>query len=137
MGTIYRTISQPFDQPQVKSLQNLHGILRRRQSQQFDGGTEKKVVSIHRLHTIRDQELKACYSRHLLSPSGTDSDNTKNFGLPKGSEIDNGSKLIESLPSEVVPEAFVWYYLKQMAVTLHRMENIPLRRYMTSFVVHQ
>jgi hypothetical protein len=36
-----------------------------------------------------------------------------------------------------VPESFVWYYLKQMAIALHRMENIPLKRYKGHFVVHQ
>jgi hypothetical protein len=45
--------------------------------------------------------------------------------------------VIEAPAGERVPEPFVWYYLKQMAIALHRMENIPLKRYRDSFVVHQ
>ncbi|THZ76808.1 hypothetical protein D6C84_08705, partial [Aureobasidium pullulans] len=39
--------------------------------------------------------------------------------------------------AEGVPEAFVWYFLRQMATAMHRMNNIPLRAYKEYHVVHQ
>ena len=39
--------------------------------------------------------------------------------------------------AEGVPEAFVWYFLRQMATAMHRMNNIPLRAYREYHVVHQ
>ncbi|KAG9553928.1 kinase-like protein, partial [Aureobasidium melanogenum] len=38
---------------------------------------------------------------------------------------------------KVIPEPFAWYYLKQMAVALHRMSNIPIRQNKGDFVVHK
>ncbi|KAI4719568.1 hypothetical protein E4T48_04255 [Aureobasidium sp. EXF-10727] len=50
---------------------------------------------------------------------------------------DDSPKWIDSEAGTRVPEPFVWYYLKQMAVALHRMNNIPLRRYKGNYeVVH-
>ncbi|KAI5275411.1 hypothetical protein E4T47_01536 [Aureobasidium subglaciale] len=34
-------------------------------------------------------------------------------------------------------ESFIWYFLKQMAIALHRMNNIPLNAYKDQYVVHQ
>lgn len=54
----------------------------------------------------------------------------------EGSE-DHNPLLIQASAGEIVPEPFVWYYLKQMAVASHRMSNIPTRQNKGHFVVHQ
>jgi len=59
-------------------------------------------------------------------------------GSNKGSGGEKDPATVKTSAGEVVPEPFVWYYLKQMAIALHRMENIPLKRYiMENYVVHQ
>ncbi|KAI4733269.1 hypothetical protein E4T50_16178 [Aureobasidium sp. EXF-12298] len=52
-------------------------------------------------------------------------------------EDDNNPESIEVSGGKVIPEPFVWYYLKQMAVALHRMSNIPIRQNKGDFVVHK
>ncbi|KAG9637485.1 kinase-like protein, partial [Aureobasidium melanogenum] len=58
-------------------------------------------------------------------------------GSREDSEDDNNPKSIEVSGGKVIPEPFVWYYLKQMAVALHRMSNIPIRHNKGDFVVHK
>ncbi|KAG9963225.1 kinase-like protein, partial [Aureobasidium melanogenum] len=52
-------------------------------------------------------------------------------------EDNNNPKSIEVSGGKVIPEPFAWYYLKQMAVALHRMSNIPIRQNKGDFVVHK
>lgn len=72
--------------------------------------------------------VNLCNSRHLNPnhdpdiPGGEDSYNPKSVKVSAGA---------------VIPEQFVWYYLKQMAVALHRMNNIPIRQNKRNFVVHK
>lgn len=55
-------------------------------------------------------------------------------------ERDPKGKLIASHvkpAGETVPEPFIWYYLKQMAIALHRLNNIPIGNLAQRCVVHQ
>lgn len=54
-----------------------------------------------------------------------------------GGEDSYNLKSVKVSAGAVIPEQFVWYYLKQMAVALHRMSNIPIRKNKGDFVVHQ
>ncbi|CAD0111949.1 unnamed protein product [Aureobasidium uvarum] len=76
------------------------------------------------LHNLMNAQIKAY--RHL----------NPNYGS-EGSGHDS-PKWVDSAAGTRAPEPFIWYYLKQMAVALHRMNNIPLRRYKDNYqVVHQ
>ncbi|KAI5203083.1 hypothetical protein E4T39_04352 [Aureobasidium subglaciale] len=49
----------------------------------------------------------------------------------------NGGDHIASPGGTAPSESFIWYLLKQMAIALHRMNNIPLNAYKDQYVVHQ
>lgn len=72
-----------------------------------------------------------CSSRHLNPNYDPDLGNGEESG------DDYNPKSIAVSGGKVIPEPFVWYYLKQMAIALHRMSNIPLRKNKGDFVVHK
>lgn len=72
-----------------------------------------------------------CYSRH----PNPKYDPKIRSGKKSGD--DHNPKSVAVSGGKVIPEPFVWYYLKQMAVALHRMSNIPVRKNKGDFVVHK
>ncbi|KAK6002591.1 hypothetical protein QM012_001341 [Aureobasidium pullulans] len=60
-----------------------------------------------------------------------------NLNYESGNSEYDIAKSVKVSGGEVIPEPFVWYYLKQMAIALHRMSNIPIRQNKGNFVVHK
>ncbi|KAG9668248.1 kinase-like protein, partial [Aureobasidium melanogenum] len=85
-----------------------------------DGG------DLHKLMKAQNQKYRHPNPKYDSDiGSGDDSVNDYN---PKSIAVSGG---------KVIPEPFVWYYLKQMAVALHRMSNIPVHKNKGDFVVHK